>query len=155
MSIPSQFDELFQVNVAKKHLTLPKELKESLIKCIQPIIQIGQEFYRNKLNYFDDLPLILKPNIENISKNISNDGAGQEHNIKSKSNNQFNSNSIGINLKYGKEINELIDSTIIKYNYSLKKMSSNNIILNLLRSANPNELETLISIMKKYIASSN
>ena len=47
--IPSQLDELFQVNVAKKHLTLPRELRALLIAEIQPIIQRAQEVYRDKL----------------------------------------------------------------------------------------------------------
>jgi hypothetical protein len=47
--IPSQLDELFQVNVAKKHLTLPRELKSKLLKEIQPIIHRAQEVYRDKL----------------------------------------------------------------------------------------------------------
>ena len=46
--IPSQLDELFQVNVAKKHLTLPRELRVILAEKIQPIIQRAQEVYREK-----------------------------------------------------------------------------------------------------------
>jgi len=46
--IPSQLDELFQVNVAKKHLTLPRELRGALVREIQPIIQRAQETYREK-----------------------------------------------------------------------------------------------------------
>lgn len=45
---PSQLDDLFQVNVAKKHLTLPRELRSALLKEIQPIVQKGQEAYRDK-----------------------------------------------------------------------------------------------------------
>lgn len=47
--IPSQLDDLFQVNVAKKHLTLPRELRSILQKELQPIIQRAQEVYRDKL----------------------------------------------------------------------------------------------------------
>ncbi len=46
--IPSQLDELFQVNVAKKHLTLPRELRSALLKEIQPMVQRAQEAYRDK-----------------------------------------------------------------------------------------------------------
>ncbi len=46
--IPSQLDELFQVNVAKKHANLPRELRAALLHEIQPIVQKGQEFYRAK-----------------------------------------------------------------------------------------------------------
>lgn len=47
--IPSQLDELFQVNVAKKHLSLPRELRSRLLKDLQPIIHRAQEVYRDKL----------------------------------------------------------------------------------------------------------
>lgn len=47
--IPSQLDELFQVNVAKKHLALPREFRSELMKEIQPMIQRAQEVYRDKM----------------------------------------------------------------------------------------------------------
>jgi hypothetical protein len=47
--IPSQLDELFQVNVAKKHLALPRELRTALLKEIQPMVQRAQEVYRDKM----------------------------------------------------------------------------------------------------------
>ena len=46
--IPPQLDELFQVNVAKKYLSIPRELRSALVKEIAPIIQRGQETYRGK-----------------------------------------------------------------------------------------------------------
>lgn len=52
--IPSQLDELFQVNVAKKHLSLPREIRVTLLKEIQPIIHRAQEVYRAKQTH---LPL--------------------------------------------------------------------------------------------------
>jgi len=48
MFVPPQLDELFQVNVAKKHANLPRDLRATLFEVIQPIIQKGQEFYREK-----------------------------------------------------------------------------------------------------------
>ena len=47
--IPSQLDELFQVNVAKKHLALPREFRSELMKEIQPMVQLAQEVYREKM----------------------------------------------------------------------------------------------------------
>lgn len=49
MFIPSQLEELFQVNVAKKHATLPRELKVILHEIIAPIVQRAQEVYREKI----------------------------------------------------------------------------------------------------------
>ena len=47
--IPAQLDDLFQVNVAKKHLTLPRELRSALMKEIPSIVQRGQDTYRGKV----------------------------------------------------------------------------------------------------------
>jgi hypothetical protein len=49
MFVPSQLDEVFQVNVAKKHANLPRELRPLLAQKLQPIIQKAQEVYREKL----------------------------------------------------------------------------------------------------------
>lgn len=48
MFIPSQMDDLFQVNVAKKYANLPRELRPLLLEAIQPIISMAQEIYREK-----------------------------------------------------------------------------------------------------------
>ena len=48
MFIPSQLDELFQVNVAKKHATLPRELRTILLEKFAPITQRAQEVYRER-----------------------------------------------------------------------------------------------------------
>jgi hypothetical protein len=53
--IPSQLDELFQVNVAKKHLSLPREFRATLLKEIQPIVTRAQEIYRDKLTQIPGL----------------------------------------------------------------------------------------------------
>ncbi len=54
--IPPQLDELFQVNVAKKQATLPRQLRSSLLKQISPAIQFAQETYREKAltTFFSD-----------------------------------------------------------------------------------------------------
>ena len=49
MFFPSQLDELFQVNVAKKHATLPRELRLILLEKFAPITQRAQEVYREKV----------------------------------------------------------------------------------------------------------
>ena len=58
MFIPSELDEVFQVNVAKKHANLPRELRAALLQQIQPILHRGQEVYREKLG---NSPSILAP----------------------------------------------------------------------------------------------
>ena len=54
--IPPQLDEIFQVNVAKKQATLPRQLRSNLLKLISPAIQCAQERYREKtlnVSFFD------------------------------------------------------------------------------------------------------
>jgi len=48
MFIPSQLDELFQVNVAKKHAMLPREVRLILLEKFAPITQRAQEVYRER-----------------------------------------------------------------------------------------------------------
>jgi hypothetical protein len=59
MFFPSQLDELFQVNVAKKHATLPRELRLILLDKFAPITQRAQEVYREKT--LDSEPIVAKP----------------------------------------------------------------------------------------------
>jgi hypothetical protein len=56
--IPSQLDELFQVNVAKKHATLPRELRTILLEKFLPITQRAQEVYRERS--LDSEPFVIK-----------------------------------------------------------------------------------------------
>lgn len=51
--IPHQLEELFQVNVAKKHASLPRQLKSELSIKIASITQKAQEIYRDKLPSID------------------------------------------------------------------------------------------------------
>ena len=46
--IPQQVEELFQVNVAKKHAVLPRDLRIQMLKSIQHVIHLAQEVYREK-----------------------------------------------------------------------------------------------------------
>jgi hypothetical protein len=51
--IPHQLEELFQVNVAKKHTTLPRQLKVELAPKVALIVQKAQEIYRDKFSSQD------------------------------------------------------------------------------------------------------
>ena len=48
IDIPMEAEELFQVNVAKKHVTLPQEFKQALMPLISPITIKAQDVYREK-----------------------------------------------------------------------------------------------------------
>jgi len=45
--VPTQLDELFQVNIAKKHANLPKELRAQILDVLAPVIHRSQEIYRD------------------------------------------------------------------------------------------------------------
>ena len=142
MFIPSQLDELFQVNVAKKYLTLPKELKESLLKILQPIIHQGQEFYRNKLNLHESSEGInnfIPDNDESI--NLSS----------SYSQKQFQAEGFLSEKNEIKQHKEIINNFIVKFATLLNNSSASEVAADLQKKATPVELETLILFMKKYI----
>jgi hypothetical protein len=46
--VPAQLDELFQFNVAKRHASLPRELRGVLLEQLQPVIQKAQSTYRER-----------------------------------------------------------------------------------------------------------
>ena len=141
MFIPSQLDELFQVNVAKKYLTLPKELKESLSKLLQPIIHHGQEFYRNKLNLLDD-PVEINKSTFDIDRSII---LSEKYSQK-----QSQVASYISEKKDNKEYIEIVANFILKFTDSFNNLSASEVAMNLQKEANPKELEALISFMKRY-----
>jgi hypothetical protein len=63
--IPHKLEELFQVNVAKKHASLPRQLKAELTLKIAVIAQRAQEIYREKL-VFQNSDLTIPPLKERI-----------------------------------------------------------------------------------------
>ena len=65
MFIPHKLEELFQVNVAKKHASLPRQLKAELTLKIAVIAQRAQEIYREKL-VFQNSDLTIPPLKERI-----------------------------------------------------------------------------------------
>jgi hypothetical protein len=75
--IPQQIEELFQVNVAKKHAVLPRDLRGQILKSIQHTIQKAQEVYREKnsalnlSNALSENSTVLVSN-ENITERLNN-----------------------------------------------------------------------------------
>lgn len=55
LHVPPEVDELFKVNVAKKHASLPRDLKAKLIDIIIPIVLLGQNRYRENSSNSDVL----------------------------------------------------------------------------------------------------
>jgi hypothetical protein len=70
LSIPAQIEELFQVNIAKKHATLPRELRKKMHDELAPIIQEAQNTYREKKGK-ETINHLPSSNIININQSIS------------------------------------------------------------------------------------
>ncbi len=145
--VPSQLDELFQVNVAKKHLKLPRDLRASLLKEIQPIIQRAQEVYRDKL--IDGMVLtnqkILPSNpddIKSFSIAVTTDHAPVINNI-------------GLSDASDSELFEyLAGRVILKADLKAEKSKIDTLMKMFFRIADSNEKKILINLFKKIVRSS-
>ncbi len=145
--IPSQLDELFQVNVAKKHLSLPRELRLILLKEIQPIIQRAQEAYRDKLQAAH--PLKDDQILHSASINLINQGIGAI------SNDHLTHNSKKIELASFKsdknELESLINSALIKAGVGSEQRKCYTLLKSLFSNADLNEKPILLKLLIKYL----
>ena len=143
--IPSQLDELFQVNVAKKHLTLPRELRSVLLKEIQPIIHRAQEVYREKLvavglggpqEEAKNQPLLENSTIKSSSFEVSLAGSNnRNHDIDPA------------------QIDGLVMKTIRKAGFSSEEKKFNSLMKNFFQEADVEEKHTLIRLLRKFVQS--
>jgi hypothetical protein len=141
--IPSQLDELFQVNVAKKHLKLPRDLRASLLKEIQPIIQIAQEVYRDKLVAdiaFDNPKILSVSQIEsqNSPRIFSHDDLQV-----------INKENLANNSDY-ELLRELVEKVIYKAGFKAEKNKINSLMENFFQIADSNEKSSLVNLLKKF-----
>ena len=138
--IPSQLDDLFQVNVAKKHLTLPRELKSMLLKEIQPIIQRAQEVYRDKPVEGAGVlqsgglqepprgqatPQNITSNITPVNASAGTDGPGN-----------IDGNSM--------LVDELVENAVRKGGFSSEERQFNTVMKNFFQNADVQEKRTLL-----------
>lgn len=144
--IPSQLDELFQVNVAKKHLTLPRELRTALLKEIQPIIHRAQEVYRAKLidsSGFDtDAPkadATCQPILDRARVKLSTLEDSSE--VSGKPN--YDSDPT--------HIEGLVMRTVRKAGFSSDEKKFNALMTNFFQNADKDEKSTLIRLLRKFV----
>ena len=145
--IPSQLDELFQVNVAKKHLSLPRELRNTLLKEIQPIIHRAQEVYRDKLIPIrNDGPTLNQPKkLVDYSEKAN-----------ALSDSKYINNPIDSSIQLGvnKDL-ELIEDIAIKIidkaGFSLEGEKLKNLMRNIFKIAELQERKSLVILLEKFV----
>jgi hypothetical protein len=142
--IPSQLDELFQVNVAKKHLKLPRDLRASLLKEIQPIIQRAQEVYRDKLVAgvdFDDKKIFSLSLIESqkFSSILPSDYSPA-----------INKEDL-INTHDSELLEYLVEQVIYKVGFKAEKNKVVTLMEIFFQLADFNEKSSLINLLRKFI----
>jgi hypothetical protein len=143
MFIPSQLDELFQVNVAKKHLTLPRELRAVLLKVLQPIIQRAQEAYRER---------IVAVGTSGSKAEAKKQSVPEHTTVKSSSN---EASSAGIDKRNDvidtMQIDGLVMKTVHKAGFSSDEKKLNTLMKNLFQRADEEEKRTLIKLLRKFV----
>ncbi len=145
--IPSQLDELFQVNVAKKHLSLPRELRATLLKELQPIITRAQEVYRDKLKQISVLEgdvLGTDPSAKN-EFTFSNFTKAQTNSIEATLSPDL--------LKSDKlQLDQLITKTSLKAGISYEEKKFSSLMIHFFQLANSKDKQVLIKLLRAYLA---
>lgn len=144
--IPAQLDELFQVNVAKKHLTLPRELRSVLLKEIQPIIHRAQEVYRDKLvsgfgTGGTQVEVLNKPELNSTSFSfLVTDVAAANH-------------AQGRSGGDAEQIESLLKKTVLKAGFSSEEKQFNALMANFFQKADEQEKQILVRLLRKFVKS--
>ena len=144
--IPSQLDELFQVNVAKKHLSLPRDLRATLLKELQPIIQRAQEVYRSKQTH------VPVPDC-----NIVGADAGAKNELNSRTFSQVQANSkeatLGHNMQEADklQVDRLVTKAIRKAGISSEQKKFSSLINGFFDLADGADKQVLIKLLRKYL----
>ena len=144
--IPSQLDELFQVNVAKKHLTLPRELRSVLLKEIQPIIHRAQEVYRDKLVSGvgaggTQAAVLNEPVLKSTAVSFSVADVAAANHAQGKSGSD------------AEQIDGLVKKTVRKAGFSSEKKQFNALMANFFQKADEQEKQILVRLLRKFVQS--
>ena len=147
MFFPSQLDELFQVNVAKKHATLPRELRLILLEKFAPITQRAQEIYREKNlgseSFFAE-PLEMTPSsaaTQSLSK--INELTGESNIAKSTTQNSITNRTRGFG--------ELADAAIALAQVNADKRKVIDLLKDLFVKGTEVEKNVLTLMLKRYL----
>jgi hypothetical protein len=143
--IPSQLDELFQVNVAKKHLTLPREFRSVLLKEIQPIIHRAQEAYRVKLVDVGASGEKEKAQSQSLGKISTVKSSSLEVSLAELSNRNHDIDPM--------LIDDFVTKTVRKAGFSADKKKLNSLITNLFQEADEEEKRIIVRLLRKFVQS--
>jgi hypothetical protein len=144
--IPSQLDELFQVNVAKKHLTLPRELRSVLLKEIQPIIHRAQEVYRDKLVSGEGTggtptAVLNEPELKSTAVSFSVADVAAANHAQGKSGSD------------AKQVDGLVKKAVRKAGFSSEEKQFNALMANFFQKADEEEKRILVRLLRKFVQS--
>ena len=144
--IPSQLDELFQVNVAKKHLTLPRELRSVLLKEIQPIIHRAQGVYRDKLvsgvgTVGAQTAVLNEPELKSTAVSFSVADVAAANHAQGKSGSD------------AEQIDGLVKKTVRKAGFSSEEKQFNALMANFFQKADEQEKQILVRLLRKFVQS--
>jgi hypothetical protein len=140
MFIPSQLDELFQVNVAKKHCTLPRQLRIDMLPVLQPLIHQAQAAYRERIVISEKLESATEKNdLHFINETNKNDRPALEYKMSSK-------------LPAGLEI--LVNQATKRVGFSSDDTKFQDWIRNVYEYASNDERLALNNILERYVSSS-
>ena len=144
--IPSQLDELFQVNVAKKHLTLPRELRSVLLKEIQPIIHRAQEVYRDKLvsgvgTGGTQTAVLNEPELKSTAVSFSVADVAAANHAQGKSGSD------------AEQIDGLVKKAVRKAGFSSEEKQFNALMANFFQKADEQEKQILVRLLRKFVQS--
>ena len=148
MFIPSQLDELFQVNVAKKHATLPRELRTILLEKFAPITQRAQEVYRERT--LDSEPIGEKPNEASPNSTASQsvgktEQPAQDSNIKITTSQKSLANT-------AKEWRELAEAVVSLAKVTVDKRNAIDMLEDLLFMGTEVEKGLLTALLHRFLA---
>jgi hypothetical protein len=144
--IPSQLDELFQVNVAKKHLSLPRELRVTLLKEIQPIIHRAQEVYRAKQLH---VPI--------LDRDVLKADTSEKNELKSRTFGNVQANSKNVNLGNDMQevdsfhVDRLVAKAIRKAGISSEEKKFSSMMNGFFDLADGEDKQVLIKLLRKYL----
>jgi hypothetical protein len=145
--IPPHLDELFQVNVAKKHLSLPGDLRSMLLRELQPIVHKAQEVYRDRLSERQDESVnrvkeTALPTQTTINFSMTSDEQRTKQNTH---------NALGIEAGIPTEPNTLATQLAIKAELPLHEEKFKKLIRTFFHEANNSEKLILHNLIQKVL----
>lgn len=150
MFVPSQLDEVFQVNVAKKHANLPREIRPMLAQKLQPIIQRAQDVYREKLSAPQPTTGTLTVTLPEHKHSNANDRAWHQ----SSEDSEHDSPDQRVNEPVLKDLETVINEALKRLTQVPEDEKYKTLMNGLCLSANQNERQMIKRLILRYMSHS-